>query len=141
MKLFIDTNMILDVLADREPFAEDAAALLSTIEAGEAEGFIAAHSATTVFYLLNKELGLRRAKKALMDLLKLVEVVAVDHDRLLQALAMNWEDFEDAVQAACAAKIDADFLVTRNQDDFSRSDVPARSPAEYMALHRGQSED
>ncbi len=141
MKLFIDTNVILDVLADREPFAEDAAALLSVIERGEVEGFIAAHTATTVFYLLRKELGLKRAKKALMDLLKLVDVVAVDHDRLLQALAMNWKDFEDAVQAACAAKIDADYLITRNQDDFSRSDVPTRSPAEYMALHRAKSED
>jgi predicted nucleic acid-binding protein len=141
LKLFIDTNVILDVLADREPFAEDAAALLSVIERGEVEGFIAAHTATTVFYLLRKELGLKRAKKALMDLLKLVDVVAVDHDRLLQALAMNWKDFEDAVQAACAAKIDADYLITRNQDDFSRSDVPTRSPAEYMALHRAKSED
>lgn len=136
MKLFLDTNVILDVLADREPFAEDSAAVLSAIERGEAEGFIAAHTVTTVFYLLHKELGLKRAKNALMDLLRLVSVLPVDHDRLLQALAMNWDDFEDAVQAACAAKIEADYLITRNDDDFSGADVPIRSPAEYLALHR-----
>jgi predicted nucleic acid-binding protein len=141
LRLFLDTNVILDVLTDRAPFAEDSAAVLSAIERGEAEGFIAAHTATTVFYLMQKELGLKRAKRALMDLLKLVDVVPVDHDRLLQALAMNWDDFEDAVQAACAAKIDADYLITRNQDDLTRADVPTRSPAEYLALHRAKSDD
>jgi predicted nucleic acid-binding protein len=141
LKLFLDANVVLDVLADREPFADDSAAVLSVIERGEAQGFIAAHTATTVFYLLHKELGPKRAKKALMDLLRLVTVVAVDHDRLLQALAMNWTDFEDAVQAACATKIDADYLITRNQDDFARADVPTRSPAEYLALHRATSQD
>ena len=141
MKLFLDTNIILDVLTDRAPFAEDSAAVLSVIERGEAEGFIAAHAATTVFYLLHKELGLKRAKKALMDLLRLANVVPVDHDRLLQALAMNWDDFEDAVQAASAAKIEADYLITRNQGDFTHADVPTRSPAEYLALHRVKSDD
>lgn len=88
---------------------------------------------------MHKELGLKRAKKALMDLLRLVNVVPVDHDRLLQALAMNWNDFEGAVQAACATKIDADYLITRNREDFSRADVSTRSPAECMALHRAKS--
>lgn len=138
MRVFLDTNVILDVLADRQPFADDAAAVLSLIETGEAQGFIAAHTATTLFYLLHKELGLKRAKKALMDLLRLVDVVPVDQDRLLHALAMNWDDFEDAVQAACAAKIEADYMITRNPADFSRADVPTLSPAEFLALHRSQ---
>lgn len=136
MRLFIDTNVILDVLADREPFANDSVAILSLIEREAVAGFIAAHTATTVFYLLQKELGLKRAKRALMNLLKIVDIVPVDHDRLLQALAMNWDDFEDAVQAACAAKVDADYLITRNREDFARADVTVRSPAEFLALHK-----
>ena len=135
MKLFIDTNVILDVLADREPSTDESAAIFSLIEKDVIAGYIAAHTATTVFYLLHKELGLKRAKRALMDLLKIVEVVPVDHDRLLQALAMNWDDFEDAVQAACAAKIDSDYLITRNREDFARADVTVRSPAEFLALY------
>jgi predicted nucleic acid-binding protein len=133
MRLFLDTNVVLDVLADRKPYANDAAIVLSVIESGEAEGFIAAHTATTLFYLLERDLGLRRAKSALTDLLKLVEVVAVDHDRLLHAMAMNWEDFEDAVQAACAAKAEVDYFVTRNPSDFSDSDLEIISPAELVA--------
>jgi len=140
LKLFLDTNVILDVLADRRPYADDASAVLSLMEKGEAQGFVAAHAVTTIFYLLHKELGPKRARKALVDLLKLVRVVPVDHDRLLQALAMDWNDPEDAVQAACAAKTEADFLITRNQDDFKAADVPVRSPAEFLALHRSESE-
>ncbi len=133
MRLFLDTNVVLDVLADRKPYADDAAFVLSVIEEGEAEGFIAAHTATTLFYLLERDLGLRKAKSALADLLKLVEVVPVDHDRLLHAMAMNWKDFEDAVQAACAAKAEADYLVTRNPSDFSKSDLDVITPAELAA--------
>ena len=136
MKLFLDTNVLLDVLTDRTPFADDAAVLLSLIERGDAKGFIAAHTATTLFYLLHKAVGLRRAKRALTDLLKLLEVVPVDHDRLLHALAMNWKDFEDAVQAACAAKAEVAYLVTRNQADFSGSDLDVISPAELVAALR-----
>ena len=136
MKLLIDTNVILDVLADREPFADESAAILSLIELKAVSGFVAAHTVTTIFYLLQKELGLKRARRASMDLLKIVEVVPVDHDRLLQALAMNWKDFEDAVQAACAAKIHADYLITRNREDFARAEVAVRSPAEFLALYQ-----
>ena len=133
MKLFLDTNVVLDVLADRKPYADDAAFVLSVVEEGEAEGFIAAHTATTLFYLLQRDLGQRKAKSALSDLLKLVEVVAVDHDRLLQAMAMNWNDFEDAVQAACAAKAEVDYLVTRNPSDFAKSHLDVITPPELVA--------
>jgi hypothetical protein len=65
--------------------------------------------------------------------MKLVDVVAVDHDRLLQALAMNWKDFEDAVQAACAEKVVADYLVTRNPSDFTGSSLDVVTPTELVA--------
>jgi len=138
VKLFLDTNVILDVLADREPFAEDAAFVLSAIERGDADGFIAAHTVTTLFYLLQRTLGLRKAKRAVADLLKLFEVVPVDNDRLLQALAMNWKDFEDAVQAACAAKADVDYFVTRNPADFSGANLDVVTPVEMRAVLAGR---
>ena len=61
-------------------------------------------------------------------------MVPVDHDRLLQAPAMNWDDFEDAIQAACAAKANADYLLTRNKEDFPGAEVTVLSPAEFLAL-------
>jgi predicted nucleic acid-binding protein len=140
MKVFLDTNVILDVLANREPFVADSAAVLSLVEARTVEGCAAAHSVTTLFYLLRREVGSRRAREVLMDLLRVLEVVAVDQDRIFQALAMDWDDFEDAVQASCAAKAEVDYLLTRDQEDFRGSYVPVLSPAEFIALHGGDAE-
>ena len=140
MKVFLDTNVILDVLASREPFVTDSAAVLSLIEARTLEGFTAAHSITTLFYLLRREIGSARAREILMDLLRVLEVVAVDQDRIFQALAMDWEDFEDAVQASCAAKAETDYLLTRDREDFRGSYVPVLSPAEFIALHGSDAE-
>lgn len=136
MRLFLDVDVILDVLTDRESFAEDSSAVLSIIERGEAAGLMAAHTATTLFYLLRQHVGGSRARRALVDLLRLLEVVAVDEDRLLHALALDWDDFEDAVQAACATKAEADYLVTRDRSGFGGSDVPPIAPAELLPLLR-----
>ncbi|MGD8360703.1 MAG: PIN domain-containing protein [Gemmatimonadota bacterium] len=140
MKVFLDTNVILDVLANREPFVADSAAVLSLIEARALEGFTAAHSIPTLSYLLKTEVGSVRAREVLMDLFRVLEVVAVDQDRIFQALAMNWEDFEDAMQAACAAKGEVDYLLTRDREGFVGAHVPVLSPAEFIALHGGDAE-
>lgn len=137
MKVLLDINVVLDVLADRAPFAEDAASVMSLLEAEEVDGFVAAHTITTIHYLLTKHTGKRVAKRAVLDLLKLVTVVAVDQDRLLHGLALDWDDFEDAVQVACAEKAEVDYLVTRDKKLFRKSDVPTLSPPELLALVSG----
>jgi len=139
VKLYFDVNVLLDVLADREPWANDAAALLSLVERGHAIGLIGAQTVTTLSYLLGRELGAKRAGKAIANLLKLVTVVPLDEDRLLHALALGWADFEDAVQAACALKAEADYIVTRDRDGFADSDVPPVAPAELLTLRRSSS--
>lgn len=135
MKVLFDTNVILDLLANRQPFAADSARVLSLAESRAVEGCVAAHTITTLFYLLQRDIGGKKARNILMDLLRIVEIIAVDQDRVLQALAMDWADFEDAVLAACAAKIEADYLLTRNQGDFRGSHVPVLSPAEFLAVY------
>lgn len=135
----MDANVVLDVLARREPFFSDSVQVLSLAENGAFEGIIAAHTVTTLFYLLNRKVGSAQARSSLLDLLRIVEVTAVDQDRILQAFAMNWADFEDALQAACAAKSDAGYLITRDHRGFSAANVTVLSPAEFLAMHRGQS--
>ena len=127
-------NVLLDVLADREPFAGDAQAVLARIEEGTLQGLVAAHTMTTLHYLLSKHLGKARSRRALLDLLLLLRVVAVDEDRLRHALGLNWADFEDAVQAACAEKAEAEYVVTRDKRGFARSAVKPISPAELLVL-------
>ncbi len=133
-RVLVDVSVLLDVLADREPFAADAQAVLARIEEGELEGLVAAHTVTTLHYLLSKHLGKARSRKVLLDLLHLLRVVAVDEDRLRHALGLNWTDFEDAVQAACAEKAEAEYVITRDKRGFAKSAVKPISPAELLAL-------
>jgi predicted nucleic acid-binding protein len=140
VKLFLDTNVLLDVLARREPWMRDAAALLSLIEAGGASGFVAPHSLATIHYLLSKWEDRMRASQSLADLTRIVRVTALDHEAVLQALALGWADFEDALQAVCAQNAAADHLVTRDPDDFRQSAISPISPAEVLALLQTQVE-
>jgi len=133
-RLLLDVNVVLDVLANREPFANEAGALLARIERGEAQGIVAAHTVTTLHYLLVRELGKARSRRILTDLLQIISVAAVDEDRLRYALEMNWSDFEDAVQAACAEHSEADYIVTRDKTGFKKSPVRTVTPGEILAL-------
>ena len=76
---------------------------------------------TTLFYFLRREVGSVRAREVPMDLLTVLEVVAVDQDRIFQALPMDWEDFGGAVQVSCAAKAEVDYLLTRDREGFAGS--------------------
>ena len=137
MKLFLDTNVLLDVLAQRAPWVQDSAALLSLVDTGQARGFVAAHTITTLHYLLCKHLGREKASTALVELIDLVEIAAVDASIMQKAFALGWNDFEDAVQTVCALQIGADYFVTRNPQDFSALSIPVVNPSE--ALHYLQS--
>ncbi len=133
-RVLLDINVVIDVLTNRPPFADDAAALLALVERKEVEGLIAAHTVTTLHYLLSKHLGKAQARRILSDLLHILRVVSVDEDRLRHALALNWPDFEDAVQAACADTADADCLITRDKKGFKKAPVKTLTPAEFLAL-------
>ena len=139
MRVFLDANVVLDVMAHREPFFSDSVQVLSLAESGVVEGFIAAHTVTTLFYLLNRKVGAERARSSLLDLLRIAAVVSVDQDRVLQAFSMKWSDFEDALQAACAMKMEVDYLLTRDQRGFSEASVTVLSPGEFLAMHGSRS--
>ncbi len=134
MRLLFDLNVVLDVLARREPWFDHSAAVLSMAGETETEGYVAAHTVTTLNYLLSKYQGRERTAAALIDLLGLLRAVNVDHDRLLEALALGWSDFEDAVQAVCALAVDADYLITRDPKGFPSLSVPVVTPSELMAI-------
>jgi predicted nucleic acid-binding protein len=134
VKLFLDINVILDVLAKREPWFGDSAAVLSLLETDEFDGIVAAHSVTTLFYLASKHLGQRRATARLLDLMKLVSVSPLDQDTILKGIALGWSDFEDALQMLCADTAGADYLVTRNPQDFESDSIPVVTPAQLLAI-------
>ena len=134
MKVLIDVNVILDVLLAREPWAADSARLLDAAERRKIVGYAAAHSIRTAYYIVARSAGARKAATAVTDLLRILQIVPIEASDFAQALVLGMADFEDAVQAAAAAKIGADYVATRNAKDFKRSPVKARSPSELLAL-------
>ena len=132
-RLLIDTNVVLDVLLERVPWVEDATALLDAIAKGQAEGHLASHAITTVYYIVERERNRAVAATAVSDLLQLLSVVPLASAAFQRALGLGLRDYEDGVQAA-ALQMGADCLVTRNAKDFKGAPLTVRSPGEVLAL-------
>ncbi|MEH1925317.1 type II toxin-antitoxin system VapC family toxin [Nostoc sp.] len=129
MRVLFDTNVLLDALLAREPFVEDAAFLLETVESGQVEGFISATTVTDVHYLVGRQTkSTKVAIAAVTQLLILMEICAVDRSVLDQAIALGLTDFEDAVQVASAMKLGLEAIITRDLDGFIGSPIPVLSP-------------
>jgi predicted nucleic acid-binding protein len=133
MKVAFDTNVLLDVLCDREPFAESAARILTLVEQGILTGCVCATSITTIFYLTRKANGIAAARKQIKLLLSLLEVMPVNRQVLEAAVVSAITDFEDAVIAEAARLSNADVIVTRNEKDFKKSSVQVHSPVSFIA--------
>jgi len=132
MKVLFDTNIILDVLLDREPFSNDAAFLLSKVEQLEIIGFICATTITTIHYIIRKALGAQAASRHIQSLLSLFTIAPVNSVVLKNAAASKFEDFEDAVLHEAACHAGAKYIVTRNTADFKNSKLPVFGPRECI---------
>ena len=117
-KALIDTNVVLDVLLDRQPHAGASIAVWAAVEAGPAQGLLAAHAVTTIHYLLRRELGFARARRTISTMLRVFNVAAVDGPVIQVALGLPLSDFEDAVTAAAAQFAGCEYIVTRDVKGF-----------------------
>jgi predicted nucleic acid-binding protein len=137
-RLLFDTNIILDVLQDREPHVEPSAAVWSVVERGEAEGAVSAHSITTIHYLIRKEIGNAKARSIILKVLKVFEIAAVNRDVIDQAFQYHCPDFEDAVTAAAAQAASCDYVVTRDPKGFRGSPLRCITPEAAIPLLQKQ---
>jgi predicted nucleic acid-binding protein len=134
VRVLVDTNVVLDVLLDRAPFAEGSKQLWKAIETGAAQGFLAAHTLTTVHYLVRQVKGARAARDVVGLVLQVFDIAAVDKSVLDRAVHLEFADFEDAVSASAAEGAACDLIATRNGRDFKRSAVLAVDPITAAAL-------
>jgi len=134
VKVLFDTNVILDVLMDRTPFAEEASFLMTKVEKAEIEGFLVATTVTTLFYLLQKAIGKKAAGEKIRSLLSIFEPLPVNHRILKDALNSPFADFEDAVLYEAARHAGVEYILTRNVKDFMKSDLPVFTPVEFLAM-------
>jgi predicted nucleic acid-binding protein len=128
MKFLLDTNIILDVLMDRKPFSDHASTLFAAVENGNVTGYLCGTTITTVYYIVSKAMGPKTAKDAIKKLLTIFDVALINRAVIEKALESEFKDFEDAVlySSACYAGVDA--IVTRNERDFSKAEIPVYSP-------------
>ena len=132
--VLIDVNVIVDILLNRKPHVEASAAVWAAVESHRADGLLAAHAITTIHYLIRKELGAVRAKRAVSAMLRVFGIAAVDGNVIQDAVELSLTDFEDSVSAAAAQLARCDYIVTRDPRGFRGSPVPSVTPEAALPL-------
>ncbi len=133
MRLFLDTNVLLDIVLERQGHVESQAVVQAVIHGHEF--FIAWHSLGTIFYVARKSKGKAAAMKFLNETVAWATVASVRHKDALHSLALSFTDYEDAMQAVAAEACAADLIITRNLVDFKTSSVPAMAPEEFLTTY------
>jgi len=133
-RVLFDLNVILDVLLRRESFFTDAARMWALAETGKIEGFVAAHSFTTLFYLYRHQGDSQSAYQAIRSMLRVFDVAGVDRMVIEKACDLGWHDFEDAVQSMAGRGSTCDYLVTRNPEDYQERNLTVILPADFLAV-------
>ena len=139
MRILFDTNVILDVLLDREPFSSSAAKLFSKVEKGEITGYVCATTITTLHYLTSKVIGADAAIEEINKLMMLFEVAPVNRAVLDAALTSGFKDFEDAVVHESGVHKETQGIVTRDLNGFKKSKIPIYSPEELSIMLESKS--
>jgi predicted nucleic acid-binding protein len=135
-RLFIDTDVVLDLLTAREPHLDAAQGLFSELDNGKTAGFVSALTFPNVHYILRREISNNEAVKALEKLRSVVGILPIDGKVIALALSSRFRDFEDAVQYYTATQNGMICLITRNVRDYRGSELPVLTPAEYLSHSR-----
>lgn len=132
-KLFLDTNIVLDLLARRDPFYNEAALLFSMADKKEVQLSVSALTFATVNYVLSRQKSAKETKMILRKLKLLVHVTSLDEKVLdLSLNDADFSDFEDALQHYSALENGIDILITRNLKDFQKSLLPVMTGEQFL---------
>lgn len=135
LNILIDTNVVLDFILHRQPFYTAAENIIETANLKIISAYVSASSVTDVYYLARRELRDRNlALQLLKNFLKIVKVAAVSEKEIESALNLSWRDFEDAVQYSVAKSNEMDYIITRNIEDFSGSEVAVVTPEDFCRI-------
>ena len=133
MVVLVDTNIIIDALANREPYADNAKKILEKCAAREVTGILAAHSIPNMFYIFRKNFSQDERRFLLKNLCNIFKISDLNAKKIIAALENEkFVDFEDCLQEECAVESMADYIVTRNPADFANSRVKVILPEEFL---------
>lgn len=130
--ILIDTDVLIDVALDCQPFSDAASELLDRLQTGPKRAFVAWHTLSNFYYLVAPSHGGSDVRDFITELIRFVAVAECGTEAIAYAARLRMADFEDAMQVAAARACGAGFVVTRNARDFRRSPIPAITPAEAL---------
>lgn len=135
MVILVDTNIILDVFLKREPHKTNSEFILTKCANRQITGYLAAHSIPNLFYILRKNYTQQERRRLIRNLCSIFRISALNLEKILSAVDNeNFSDFEDCLQEECAVDVTADYIVTRNPDDFAGSRVKVIEPETLVVL-------
>jgi len=134
VKVLFDTNIILDILLDRQPFSEPASILLSKVERSEMDGFLCATTITTIHYLLSRHLNKEQAVSGINSIMALFAIASVNRLVIEDAIKAKFTDFEDSVLHEAARHANVEYIITRNIKDFKKAKIPVFTPVEFLNM-------
>ena len=132
IKVLFDTNIILDIALKRESFFEDAQKLFILIDKEEITGNITATTITDIYYIAKKEKGHNEAISFIKNLIEVIDVIGINKETILKALASTMKDIEDAIQSSAAEIHQIDLILTRNKNDFTDTTIKILTPKEFL---------
>ncbi len=132
-KVFVDTNILVDLIADRKPHSKFAVDIFEKASDKKIKLYTSSHSIATTHYLLKKYIDEKKLREILYDLLEYIQITSINQDIIKQSLKSRHKDFEDAIQIISAYSIEKiDCIVTRNIKDFRECEIPVLSPDELV---------
>jgi len=135
MKIFVDTNIFIDILLQREPFYKESIDIYKLCENDIFVGFIAPITINNIFYICRKSLNSDLVKDFLIDIATHFKIATMNQNSLSLATSLQISDFEDAMQCAMALENECDYIITRNVKDFKHIiQIPILEPANFLQL-------
>lgn len=131
--IFVDTNVVIDLLAKREPFYKEAQDLFTLSDKKEVQLFISSLTFANAYYSIVRHHKDVDAKKYLSKFKVLVTILSLEDKAIELALASDFKDFEDGLQYFVAMDNEADVIITRNKKDYTNSKIPVMTAGEYMS--------
>lgn len=133
-QVLFDSDVLIDVLAQRQPFVTASAQALNRATQPEVQGFVSGHAVTNIFYILRRQVGSETARELVSRLLQHLQVASITDEVIRAALQSSITDFEDAVTSEAANVAGVEVVVTRNTPDFAASVIPVVLPEEFLAM-------
>ena len=133
-KVFIDTDIILDVALAREPFFTASKIILAMAENNIIIGNISSNCVANIYYILRKFGGDNKARKFILNIVKYITVIAINHQNVLDSLRSKFSDFEDSLQHSSAVGNQCEYIITRNIEDYKNAEIKVLLPEEFIGM-------